>query len=170
MKIKLNIKIISFSIIALIIIFILIGLIVKNVAVKNFEINTYKDNNITFKYDSNFETNNNNDDYVELNNNDNTATVVIKNLDGNELNADIAKNIAYQVIDKDKYIETYNNYENNRYIYLFENYNQGKQIEVISFIMKKKLYIVIYESNSDSFDLYIESLNIILDSLKVIGD
>lgn len=174
--IKLDIKLKLFIILVAIIVFLLIGLIVLSLKEEKALITEYKSDYITFVYDNNFEVVNEKE-YVELSDKDKTASIVIKKLDYTS-NAktknqyDIASSLSFQVIGKEEgYIETYNGSEKvndiNRYYYLYENYDKERQVEVITIFDKEYIYVVIYSAENEEFDLYTESISLIVDSTKV---
>ena len=104
-------------------------------------------------------------------------TLVIKKLDYTKSaqekdQYEIAASLSYQVTRKsDGYIETYNDYvkdnHNTKYYYLYENYEKERQIEVISIFEKKYIFMIIFSCNNSKFDLYKESIDIIIDSIEV---
>jgi len=176
LNIKLTLKLKIFLLLFIIIISILIGFIISSFKEPRTTITKYKSDYIEFLYDNTFNIANEKE-YIELRTNDKKATVIIKKIDYTS-NAkikdkyDISSSLAYQVVkDKDNYIETYNDYfvENNitRYYHLYENYNEKRQIEVINNFTKNYIYVVIFSANSNEFDLYSESLSIIINSIKV---
>lgn len=176
LNIKLTLKLKLFLFIFVIISSILIGLIILNSKEEKLEMNEYKNELITFTYDNNFKIINEKEQ-IELKSIDNKATIVIKILDYTSISKqedkqDIATSLSYQVIkNKNDYYETYNDVitENNitRYYYLYENYQEQNQIEIITTFDEKYIYVVIYQANNEEFDLYEESISIIVNSIEL---
>lgn len=175
-KINLNLPLKLFLLIFIIIVFILIGLIILSIKKEDVVISKYESKNINFIYDNNFYLANDKE-YIELRTNDGENTLIIKKLDYTKSaqekdQYEIAASLSHQVIRKsDGYIETYNDYINNKhntkYFYLYENFEKERQIEVISIFDKKYIFIVIFSCSNNEFDLYKESVDIIVDSIEV---
>lgn len=175
-KIKLDIKLKLYILLIIIIICILLGLILVSLKKEESLVTKYKSDYITFVYDNNFEIVDETD-YIQLSDKDKTANIVIKKLDySNNAKSknqyDIASSLSFQVIEKEEgYIETYNGNEKindiNRYYYLYENYDKERQVEVITIFDEDYIYVVIYSADNEEFDLYTESISLIVDSTKV---
>jgi len=173
-KINFNIKLKLFLIFFIITCFILIGRIIVTFKEDTTIIKKYKSDYVNFIYDDNFKITKIKEE-IYLEDKDKSSVIVIKKIDytnnaKTKDKSEIASSISYQVIENEpNYIETYNNSndEKNKYYYLYENYEKEKQIEVITMFDKENIFVVIYSANSDEFDLYTESLNIVLDSIKV---
>jgi len=175
-KIKLNLKLKLFLLLFIITISILIGMIILSIKDNQVVMNKYESKYINFIYDNNFYLVDDKDD-IELHTKDDENTIIIKKLDYTKSaqekdQYEIAASLSYQVIQKsDDYIETYNDYvkdsHNTKYYYLYENYDKERQIEVISIFEKKYIFVVIFSSSSSEFDLYKESIDIIVDSIEV---
>lgn len=169
-KINLNLSLKVVIICAFIISIILIGFIIK-IGISNksgFKLNTYNDNGIKFSYDNTFKLNNKKD-YIELTTNDNGGVIAIKKMDYSYvLDLEVAESISYQITLEDgTYNKIYEEEKDNKYYFLYENYDKEKQIEVIEFVKDDYLYLIVFEANSDEFDLYQESFNIIINTFKV---
>ena len=169
-KINLNLSLKVVIICAFIISIILIGFIFK-IGISNkyvFKLNTYNDNGIKFSYDNTFKLNNKKD-YIELTTNDNGGVIAIKKMDYSYvLDLEVAESISYQITLEDgTYNKIYEEEKDNKYYFLYENYDKEKQIEVIEFVKDDYLYLIVFEANSDEFDLYQESFNIIINTFKV---
>ena len=175
-NIKLDLKLKLFLFLFAIVFLILIGLIISSTKEQQFKISNYQNNQISFNYDQNF-TITEEKEYIELKSQDNQAIVVIKILDytntyKKENQSDIASSLSYQVIkDESDYIETYNDYEikndYTRYYYLYENYEKENQIEVITTFTNHYIYTLIYSANNNEFDLYEESISLIVNSIEI---
>ena len=167
-KIIFDTKLKLFLIVFVLIVLVLIGLILKYSIPKKFSINKYSNNYIKFEYDNSLNLNEK-DGIITLETSDNNTSIVIQRLENSSQNEkEVAGSLAYQVVENKGYVETYNEYKDDKYYYLFENYDKGKQIEVVELFKDNYIYVFIYQSNSDEFDLHQESLNIILDSMEVI--
>lgn len=174
--IRLNLKLKLFLLVFVITICVLIGMIVLSMKQENVVINKYESDYINFMYDNNFYLVDDKE-YIELHTKDDENTLVIKKIDYTKSaqekdQYEIAASLSYQVTRKsDGYIETYNDYvkdnHNTKYYYLYENYEKERQIEVISIFEKKYIFIVIFSCNNSKFDLYKESIDIIIDSIEV---
>lgn len=175
-SIKLDIKLKLFILIIIIVICLLIGLILVSLKKDESLVTEYKSDYINFIYDNNFELVDDKD-YIQLTDKDKTANIVIKKIDYTN-NAktknqyEIASSLSFQVIQSEEgYIETYNGSEKvnelNRYYYLYENYDKERQVEVITIFDKEYIYVVIYSADNEEFDLYTESISLIVDSTKV---
>ena len=80
---------------------------------------------------------------------------------------EISNSLAFQVVkDNPNYIEIYNSNKNNIYYHLYENYELKKQIEVINIFKDNSIYIIIYSADNNEFDLYKESIDIIVNSIN----
>lgn len=174
--IKLDIKLKLFILIITIIVFLLIGLILVSLKEDDSLIKEYKSDYISFTYDNNFILVDEKE-FISLTDKDKTANIVIKKLEYTN-NAktknqyEIASSISFQVIETEEgYIETYNGSETinnmNRYYYLYENYDKERQVEVITIFDQEYIYVVIYSADNEEFDLYTESISLIVDSTKV---
>ena len=173
LNIKFDIKLKLFLVVFIITLCILIGLLINNFIGVDVSINSYKSDYVNFYYDNNFKINSEKDSVV-LKSVDNNSTVVINKYEYTESvkkknKFDLATSLSYQVIkDNNDYIEIYNGQdEKDRYYYLYENYKTEKQIEVITIFDKDYIFVVIYQANSNEFDLYTESISIIIDSIEV---
>ena len=175
-KIKLDIKLKLSILLITIIIFLLMGLILLSLKKEESVVKEYKSNYINFTYDNNFEIVDE-EEFISLTDKDKTANIVIKKLEYTN-NAktknqyEIASSLSFQVIETEEgYIETYNGSETinnkNRYYYLYENYDKERQVEVITIFDEEFIYVVIYSANNEEFDLYTESISLIVDSTKV---
>ena len=169
-NIKFNLSLKLFLLIFTICICILIGLIINGMKKEKINFSKYVSDYINFNYDDTFEVSKEKD-YIELTSKNKKTSIVIKKLDytGNIKNKDkseIVASLSYQVVeDEEKYKETYNGNEGDKYFYLYENYEKRRQIEVISIFDESYIYVIIYSANNDEFDLYKESVDIIVDSI-----
>lgn len=174
--IKFNIKLKLFLILTTIIILILLGLIIVSFQQEPPMLEQYQSDYISFVYDNNFVIVSE-EEYIELNNKDKSAAIVIKKLDytsnaQNKGQSEIAASLSYQVIENEKdYINTYTEKEEtnqqNIYYYLYENYEKERQIESITIFDNDYIYIIIYSADSSEFDLYAESIALIVESIEV---
>lgn len=167
-KLNINLSLKLIITFVIIICLILVIFIIKVNSNKGFKINTYNENGIKFNYDNTFRLTNKKD-YIELVTTDNTSVVAIKKIDYSfDLDEDNAESIAYQITLEDgSYNKVYNEYKENKYYFLYENYEKEKQIEIIEYQKDDYLYLIVFEANSNEFDLYQESFNIIINSFKV---
>lgn len=175
-NIKFNLRLKLFLLTSFIIVSILIGLIINSFKEDEIIVHEYKSDYISFAYDNTFKIEKEKD-YIKLITKDKKAMVAIKKLDyttnsKDKNQSEIAASISYQVLEnKNGYIETYNNYVNenniNRYYYLYENYKEERQLEVITTFEEDYIYVVIYSAKNNEFDLYSESISIIVNSLEV---
>lgn len=173
MKFQFDLKLKIFLLLFIVIISFLIGMIINNLKKESASINRYESDNMSFYHDNNFEIKDEKDG-VELRNYDGSGIIVIKKMDYTETaqkkdKDQLATSLSYQVIGDDaNYIELYNGKDEERdnYYYLYENYEKERQIEVITIFTEKDIFVIIYQANSNEFDLYSESISLITDSIE----
>lgn len=175
-RINLNLKLKLFLLVFIITVFVLIGMIIVSFKDEAVVMNHYESKYINFIYDNNFYIASE-ENQIELHTKDDENTIVIKKLDYTKSAQEkdpyeIASSLSYQVVQDNKdYIETYNDYiksnHDTKYYYLYENYKTERQIEVISIFKKKYIFVVIYSASNSEFDLYKESIDIIVNSIEV---
>lgn len=171
LNIKFNLSLKLFLLIFLICISTLIGLIINSIRKETIELKTYNSDYISFSYDNNFEIIEEKD-YIELISKDEKTNIIIKkiaytNTTKEKDKYEISSSLSYQVIEnKTDYIETYTGNEEDIYYHLYENYNEKKQVEVINIFSENYIYIIIYSAENNEFDLYKESIDIIINSIK----
>lgn len=174
-NIKFDFKLKLFLLISIIIISILIGLIIVSFKNEKATLKKYDSDYISFVYDNNFKIVNE-EEFIELKNNNKSSIIAIKKMDytnnaKTKNKSEIASSLSYQVISNQDYIKTYDEYKNEngvtKYYCLYENYEEEKQIEVVVMFGENDIYVVVYSANNNEFDLYFESVSIIIDSIKV---
>ena len=171
LNIKFNLSLKLFLLIFLICISTLIGIIINSLKEETIKLEKYTSKDISFTYDNNFEIINEKE-YIELVSSDEKASIVIKRMEYTITNQEkdkyeISNSLAFQVIkDNPNYIEIYNSNKNNIYYHLYENYELKKQIEVINIFKDNSIYIIIYSADNNEFDLYKESIDIIVNSIN----
>ena len=175
-RINLNLKLKLFLLVFVITTFVLIGMIILSFMDEDVVMNRYESKYINFIYDNNFYIVDE-ENQIELHTKDDENAIIIKKLDYTKSaqekdQYEIASSLSYQVVQNNEdYIETYNDYIKSnhdvKYYYLYENYETERQIEVISIFKKKYIFVVIYSATNREFDLYKESIDIIVNSIEV---
>lgn len=171
LNIKFNLSLKIFLIVFLIIACILIGFIINSTKKEEIKLNKYKSDYISFTYDNNFEVTKEKD-YVILTTKDRETNIVIKKIDytSNTKTKDkyeIASSLSYQVVENKEYIETYNGIIDNNYYFLYEDYENKRQIEVINKFDDDYIFTMIYSASNKEFDLYKESIDLVINSIDV---
>ena len=171
LNIKFNLSLKIFLIVFIIILCILIGLIINSTKKEEIKLNKYQSDYINFTYDNNFEVTNKKD-YVVLTSKDKKTNIVIKKMDytSNTKTKDkyeIASSLSYQVVENKNYIETYDGIIDNNYYFLYEDYENKRQIEVINIFDDNYIFTIIYSASNKEFDLYKESIDLIVNSIDV---
>ena len=172
LNIKFNLSLKIFLIVFLIITCILIGLLINSTKKEEIKLNKYKSDYINFTYDNNFNVYKQKD-HIILTTKDKKTNIVIKKIDytSNTKTKDkyeISSSLSYQVVEnKKEYIETYNGIIDNNYYFLYEDYQNKRQIEVINIFDDNYIFTIIYSASNKEFDLYKESIDLIINSINV---
>ena len=172
LNIKFNLSLKIFLIVFLIITCILIVLLINSTKKEEIKLNKYKSDYINFTYDNNFNVYKQKD-HIILTTKDKKTNIVIKKIDytSNTKTKDkyeISSSLSYQVVEnKKEYIETYNGIIDNNYYFLYEDYQNKRQIEVINIFDDNYIFTIIYSASNKEFDLYKESIDLIINSINV---
>ncbi|MBE6151329.1 MAG: hypothetical protein E7162_05920 [Firmicutes bacterium] len=172
LNIKFNLSLKIFLIVFLIITCILIGLLINSTKKEEIKLNKYKSDYINFTYYNNFNVYKQKD-HIILTTKDKKTNIVIKKIDytSNTKTKDkyeISSSLSYQVVEnKKEYIETYNGIIDNNYYFLYEDYQNKRQIEVINIFDDNYIFTIIYSASNKEFDLYKESIDLIINSINV---
>ena len=150
-----------------------IGFIVALGVSYSVDMSKSKDGVFNVKYDSTWRVNN--EDYfsIEHKKSDSTFKILVKELDSNYYDTSLKDLIKDVIYDIEKQNEGFNliNIEDNitdkydGYSYLYED--QEEQVLVNVYKKGNKLIIAYYQADSDVYDIVLDSVDTILDSLVI---
>ena len=148
-------------------------MIVYNVRDNQIKVLEYSNDNISLKYDSTWRVNN--EDYfsIEHKKSDSTFKILVKELDSNYYDTSLKDLIKDVIYDIEKQNEGFNliNIEDNitdkydGYSYLYEN--QEEQVLVNVYKKDNKLVIAYYCASNEYYDIVLDSVDTILNSLEI---
>ena len=135
----------------------------------------YKNDKLSFKYDTTWTINKSESNYIALTNKTNSiVSIKISNLDSktsnlnienlaDEVRFDIEKqNTSYKLLKEEKKDVSINNYK--AYKLLYEDGSNQSLVVILK--NDNELYVVNYISNNDTFDIVLDSFQLILGTLS----